>query len=275
MRNDSKNEKEWITLKDAAKCSIYSKRQVQKLAEKGNQRIRTKKTDDGKYILFNKIDILQYAASHPRDTILNTVWDEINPIEGEIEVFYPLYGYDCKYFVTNKLRVIDCSNGQVLTPQPQKDTKGNLTGYMQVTLWQNGKEKCEGLHRLIGYTQCKNVLCKNIYHHINNDKSNNKASNILPVWQWQHDELHKILKGRKSKELIGNDRDTYNKMIQAIKEENKQKLYKIPHLDFESDDKFNYFMYVTKEGFNHYKTHNNVPLTYIIMECAELKKVNP
>ena len=71
------------------------------------------------------------------------------------------------------------------------------------------------------------------------------------MWQWQHDELHKILKGRKSKELIGNDRDTYNKMIQAIKEENKQKLYKIPHLDFESDDKFNYFMYVTKEGFNH------------------------
>lgn len=51
MRNDSKNEKEWITLKEAAKCSIYSKRQVQKLAEKGNQRIRTKKTDDGKYIL--------------------------------------------------------------------------------------------------------------------------------------------------------------------------------------------------------------------------------
>lgn len=43
MRNDSKNEKEWITLKEAAKCSIYSKRQVQKLAEKGNQRIRTKK----------------------------------------------------------------------------------------------------------------------------------------------------------------------------------------------------------------------------------------
>ncbi len=37
MRNDSKNEKEWITLKEAAKCSIYSKRQVQKLAEKGNK----------------------------------------------------------------------------------------------------------------------------------------------------------------------------------------------------------------------------------------------
>lgn len=107
MRNDSKNEKEWITLKEATKCSIYSKRQVQKLAEKGNQRIRTKKTDDGKHILFNKIDILQYAASHPRDTILNTVWDEIEPIEGE--TFKMICGYDYKYFLSNKNRVIDCT----------------------------------------------------------------------------------------------------------------------------------------------------------------------
>lgn len=270
------NQNEFVTLKEAAKCSIYSKRQIQKLAEKGIQRIRTKKTDDSKHILFNKIDILQYAASHPRDTILNTVWDEINPIEGEIEVFYPLYGYDCKYFVTNKLRVIDCSNGQVLTPQPQKDTKGNLTGYMQVTLWQNGKEKYEGLHRLIGYTQCKNVLCKNIFHHIDGDKSNNKASNILPVWLSQHNELHKILpRGTKLNELTEGNRSKYNEMVKLIKAENKQKLYKIPHLDFKPTDKYNYYMYVTKEGFNHYKTRNNVPLTYIIMECAELKKVNP
>lgn len=91
MKKINENEKEWVTLKDAAKCSIYSKRQIQKLAEKGNQRIKSKKTSDG-HILYNKLDIIRYAASHPRDTILNTVWDEIVPIEGE--VFYPLYGYD-------------------------------------------------------------------------------------------------------------------------------------------------------------------------------------
>lgn len=270
MRNDSKNEKEWITLKEAAKCSIYSKRQVQKLAEKGNQRIRTKKTDDSKHILFNKIDILQYAASHPRDTILNTVWDEIEPIEGE--TFKMICGYDYKYFLSNKNRVIDCTNGQVLTPQPHKDTYGKETGYSYVTLRQNGKNKNETIHRLIGKLQCPNALRKNIFHHIDGDKSNNKASNILPVWQWQHDELHKILKGRKSKELIGDDRDTYNKMIQAIKEENKQKLYKIPHLDFESDDKFNYFMYVTAKGYKIYKQCGDVPLDCIVKETAEAIK---
>ena len=274
MRNDSKNEKEWITLKEAAKCSIYSKRQVQKLAEKGNQRIRTKKTDDGKHILFNKIDILQYAASHPRDTILNTVWDEIEPIEGE--TFKMICGYDYKYFLSNKNRVIDCTNGQVLTPQPHKDTYGKETGYSYVTLRQNGKNKNETIHRLIGKLQCPNALRKNIFHHIDGDKSNNKASNILPVWQWQHDELHKILlRGTKLSELTEENRSKYNEMVKLIKAENKQKLYKIPHLDFKPTDKYNYYMYVTKEGFNHYKTHNNVPLTYIIMECAELKKVNP
>lgn len=69
------NEKEWVTLKEAAKCSVCSKRQINKLAEKGNQRIRTKETEDGKHILFNKIDILQYVAAHARDTILNICMD--------------------------------------------------------------------------------------------------------------------------------------------------------------------------------------------------------
>ena len=73
---------EWVTLKEAAKCSIYSKRQICKLAEKGNQRIRTKQEKE--HLLYNKLDILQYAASHPRNIILDTVWDEIDFIRYEI-----------------------------------------------------------------------------------------------------------------------------------------------------------------------------------------------
>lgn len=117
--------KEWVTLEEAAKASIYSKKQIKKLAEKGVQRIRTMVAEDGKHIVYNKLDILRYAASHPRETILNTVWDEIDYIEGEY--FYPIFGYDCKYFVSNLGRVINCSNGQILTPQAHKDTKGKET----------------------------------------------------------------------------------------------------------------------------------------------------
>ena len=253
---------EWVTLDEAAKCSIYSSRQIQKLAETGIQRIRTKKTEDGKHLLYNKIDILQYAASHPRETILDTVWDEINHIEGEC--FYPLFGYDCKYFVSNKLRVINCSNGQILTPQPHKDNKGNETGYKQVTLRKHGENKPEKLHRLVGKTQCPNVLGKDIFHHIKICfPSDDKASNLLPVWKSQHDELHKLLREKKTAE--------YKEMIKYIKKENKQ-LYKIPHLDYASNEHYNYFMFVTYGGYLAYKADKELPLNSIVRESAEVKE---
>ena len=48
--------KEWVTHKEASECSIYSKNQIKKLAEKGRQRIRTKPAEDGKHCLYNKIE---------------------------------------------------------------------------------------------------------------------------------------------------------------------------------------------------------------------------
>lgn len=43
MRNDSKNEKEWITLKEAAKCSIYSKKTSPKISRKRQPTHKNKK----------------------------------------------------------------------------------------------------------------------------------------------------------------------------------------------------------------------------------------
>lgn len=260
MKKQNLNLREWLTLTEAAKCSIYSKRQIYKLAEKSNQRIRTKK--ENKHVLFNKLDILQYAASHPRDIILNTVWDEIDYKEGEY--FYPLFGYDCKYFISNKQRVINTSTGQVLTPKLQTDIKGNKTGYKQITLQKNGKSKVELLHRLIGKTQCKNSLGKDIFHHIKIAfPSNDKASNLLPVWKFQHDKLHKFLVEGKEKE--------YKEMIKLIKKENSQKVYKIPHPDYEPNDKFKYYMFVTADGNKAYKIGKEIPFNSIVMESAELQ----
>ena len=136
IEKDNNNDS-FVTISEAAKCSIYSKRQIQKLAEKGNQRIRTK--EENGQILYSEIDILKYASSHPRDTILNTVWDEIDCIPGEC--FYPLFGYDNKYFISNKQRVINCTNGQILTPELKRDLKGRTTGYKQVALRKDGKTK--------------------------------------------------------------------------------------------------------------------------------------
>ena len=64
-----------------------------------------------------------------------------------------------------------------------------------------------------------------------------------------------------------------NKYITVqVRKENSQKLYQIPHLDFEDDDMFNYFMYVTAKGYKAYKAGQEVPLDTIIRESAEVKR---
>lgn len=247
---------DYITISEASKRSRYSKRQIQKLAEKGIERIRTKKLDNG-HRLYNIKDIIQYASAHPEKIILNTVWDEINFIESEC--FFPLFDYDFKYFVTNKERVVNSTNGQVLTPRLRKQS-----GYKQVSLMREGKIKAEYFHRLVAQTQCPNSLNKRIVHHIKiSNPSIDKASNLLWVWKWQHDKLHLLLKEDK--------REEYKEMVNSIKKENKQKIYKIPHLDFESDESMNYYMYLTYDGYRAYKSGEKIPIDSIVRETAEPK----
>lgn len=252
------NEKSWVTIEDASKRTPYSQRQIRKLIEIGIERIGSKKDKDG-HILINKQDLLKYIAAHPHERpILCPTWDEITNIPGE--VFYPLFGYDCKYFITNKNRVINASNGMIMTVQPPREKDG----YRQVGLMKNGKLKTVYLHRLIGKTQCSNVLDKDDFHHIDKRKPlKDTANNILPVWKWQHDELHKLIKAGKNEE--------YKKMIAEIKKENRQKLYKIPHLDFENDQHNNYFMLVTSEGYKTYKRGEEISIYDIVKEWAEPK----
>lgn len=248
MNNKISNE--YVTVAEASQKTGYNQKQINKLKE--TRRIGFDHTSDGK-LLVNLKHIMQYKAAHP---IKDTVWDGIDYQAGE--KFYMLMGYDGKYFVSDKGRVINASSGQVLTPQTRKKDC-----YKQVTLMQNGEEKAEYLHRLIALTQCPNVLKKDIVHHIKlSDSAIDKASNLLWVWQHQHKELHRLLRENKIEE--------YNKMIKEIKKENKQKVFEIPHPDYKSDEHFNYFLYVNKQGYTAYKMGQDVPSECIIFEFVQL-----
>ncbi len=264
MKKQNLNPNEWVILQEATDKTIYSKRQIKKLAEKGNERIGTIKI--GNTVLYNIKDILQYEANHQEKPILSPVWDELTFLPGEH--FYPLIGYDHRYFISNEQRVIDETIGQILTPQPQIDREGKQTGYLQVTLIKNRKPKKEKIHRLVGKTQCPNAFNHDIFHHINNTKYNglydNRASNILPVINKDiHDKLHN---------LMDKDKRAYKEMVAKIKKENKQKVYKIPNLDFKNDEHFNYWMLINAAGYKEYKKNGNVPLDCILMQIAEVKK---
>ena len=263
LTTEQRNTSVWVTVEEASKrCERYSKKEIRQLYTPPNKRIGAKPADDGKHILVNLIDIWEYESAHPEKPILNTVWDGIDYIRGEC--FYPLFGYDCKYFVSNKLRVINCSNGQVLTPQIHKDNKGKETGYKQVTLMKKKKNKHEKLHRLVAETQVDNVLEKEYVHHIKPSiPANDNPDNLLWVCKWQHDKLHRLLKAGKMEE--------YKQMVLEIKKEN-HKLYRIPHLDYKPNKFYNFYMYVTYRGYKIYKETKDVPLDCIKREMAELKK---
>lgn len=256
---DEMKKEGYVLLSAAAEKTRYNKRQIRKLCEVG--RIRYKKLYVAETWVHLK-DVIQYAAAHPPKE-LNPTWDEIDLIEGE--VFYPLFGYDCKYATTNKNRVVNLTNGQVL-----KGCVRESDGYTIVCLMQNGKRKDEYLHRLIGITQCPNVLGKNVYHHIKNKKPlDNSARNILPVWDGknegktnQHDELHDLLRKK--------DTRAYKRMIKEIKKENREKIHRIKHPYYSDDKNFKYYMYISATGYKEYKKTGNIKNNEIIRETAEL-----
>ena len=211
--------------------------------------------------------ILQYAVNHQRKPILSPVWDELTFLPGEH--LFPLVGYDLKYFISNKERVFDLTNGQILTPQLHRDKDGRLTGYLFVTLTKDGKPKAEKIHRLMGKTQCPNIFNYDIFHHINNTKRNglynNSASNILPV-------INEDIHINKLHKLMNKDKKAYKEVIAKMKKENKQKVYRIPDLDFESDEHFNYWMLINESGYKEYKKCGNVPFDCILQQIAEVKE---
>ena len=116
MKKENLNPNEWVILQEAVNKTVYSSRQIIKLAEKGNERIGTIKI--GNTVLYNMKDILQYEANHQEKPILSPVWDELSFLPNEH--FYPIVGYDYKYFMSNECRVMNATTGQILTPTPQK-----------------------------------------------------------------------------------------------------------------------------------------------------------
>ncbi len=127
----------------------------------------------------------------------------------------------------------DASNGQVLTPQPQlvknpKTNKYETSGYWQVTLRYHRTNKVKFIHSVVGDTQCPNSLRKDILHHIkpvdpNNPRlSDNLAKNLLWVWEWQHIELHRLLRENRI--------DEYKKLVRKIKKKTLKKFIKLSTL---------------------------------------------
>lgn len=236
-----------------AECSKKTGISIRKIRELCNSGKIDSYKDDTRHLWINAESLDLFIKNNQ---IRQGVYGEIKPQHKR--AYYPIFGYDFMYATTSDGKVVDFSTGDELSQHPNREF-----GYVQVWLVKNGKRIPKSVHGLIIATQGDNNLNKNEIHHIDKDKTNNKVTNLLPVWRDEHQQLHKL--------LDSGDMDAYKAMIKKIKKENRQKLYKIPHLDFASNKNYDFWMWVTAEGYKLYKSGKYVPYWCIKREYAEAK----
>ena len=248
--------KKWLLVKEAAKKTRYSGKQIRKLIE--HDRIEFEKRDGHIYV--NYFDLKRYEENHP-ETKQSSVWGEIKVLKDEN--FIPVEGYDNKYMISNKGRLINATNGQALTPATRKD------GYSTFSLRKNENTKTVYVQNLVAEHFCKNYRKITLpnekweIHHINTQRSNNNSYNLLWVTKKEHTDLHKLWKS-------GEKREYWEKVDQIIAlNETGLELFKIPNDEYENSETYNYWLWVDEKGKQAYEEGREIPLTSIKMEYAE------
>lgn len=175
-----------------------------------------------------------------------------------------LAGYDYQYAIHKKTgTVVNLDYGNILTPQSITKKDCSL---QQVTLRKNGKREGKLVHRL--YLEAgllPNRRGCNQVHHIDGNETNNKRSNLLPVFGGaEHRALDNARKNKSKKD--------YRLMINNIKKLNREKLYKIPHPDYEPDEHHIYYMWVTMPGKKAYDAGAEIPMDSIRRVEAVVRK---
>lgn len=172
------------------------------------------------------------------------------------------YVTDTKYLVTNKGRIINCVTNNVLTQ------KLNTKGYYHVGVRICKTTVTAMVHKLVALMWCPNGKYKGEIHHINGVRTDNNADNLIWMTPKEHGEAHRLMNSGKKKE--------YKKFISAIRKDNKwkEKIRVIPHLDYEQNENYFYYMYISETAYNKYKdkkSWDEVPLSEIKAEYAVFK----
>lgn len=90
-------------------------------------------------------------------------------------------------FKSLKKRILQ-KNGHPMT-FPEKILKPTVSdsGYLYVTLTNNGKHKAMKIHRLVANQFLYRRKGTNVIHHIDHDKTNNRVSNL--IWTTQQENM--------------------------------------------------------------------------------------
>ena len=103
----------FVSISEAAKITDSTYPRIYALYRK--KRIQYQEDDGNVYV--NLIDVKKYVASHPEKR-KDIVWDNVAPMVKE--AFYPLTGFDYKYFSTSEGRLFNMTTGEELINEPRK-----------------------------------------------------------------------------------------------------------------------------------------------------------
>lgn len=246
------NDKDFITVKEASQI-LYGFVKPWKLYALIDDQVLEDYGTSGKKLL-DKTQVLEYKELMEKQKVEN-----ITSPFGEIVLDYDesiklLDGFHhpnnikfpgrfiskCKYVTTNKGRIFNLNRNCELSQNP------NTNQYWQVDLYINKRKASFSVHTLIALCWCPNGLLKAEVHHIDGDRKNNFAVNLVWVTKEEHTEAHRLLKIAKET----NQWDEYNEYISEIKKANEwQKEYRC--LAFDKENAV-IVVWMEKEAYNDY-----------------------
>lgn len=187
---------------------------------------RYKNIKDGKSSAFGSIDIAMDEDCRP---LLSLKYQS---------PYAPFYFPQKQYLVTSYGKVWDLSNNRLLAEL----ISGN--GHIQVQILFRGKTEQVLLHRIVATMFCPNGKFKNVVHHIDCCKTNNKADNLIWVTSEEHGTLHSLWKECKTQDNL----KQYEQAIEIIKKDN---VIKVPYRFIEEriDDNGIVYLMVTEDAY--------------------------
>lgn len=144
-----------------------------------------------------------------------------------------------RYAITNHGRVLNVTQGHILN----KDNDVCCTnGYPQVGIF----GETVGVHTLTGYFWCDNGKFKDSWHHIDGDKTNNHAENLIAVWSGkEHGRANKLLHDWQKSGSI-EDKKKYDEYLDWLREDNKP-AEKIRMFVIRNASGYNNYVYLAEE----------------------------
>lgn len=132
-------------------------------------------------------------------------------LENKEEIFRDIKGYEGRYQVSNMGRVWSIKRQIYLKPA------SNGRGYLVVCLTaKNGKRKLERVHRLVALTFIPNPEGKPQVNHINEDKTDNRVSNL--EWMTAKENINYGTRNERSAQSLSKPISQYDLNGNFIKE---------------------------------------------------------